>query len=148
MKTTFKIFEKILFCLLVILFSFLLVIQFLNYNDDYSVNTSKFNNYSKFGSFYNEESFEKGVIILKNINPEYKNISILVNGEYIDDFTKDNEIEIHVYNNDIIEIDGTKYNNKLQVKIVGISKNIDSPKLDTIITTSKNIEILGKVQLK
>ncbi len=57
-------------------------------------------------------------------------------------------MQIYVSHNDIIEIDGTKYNNRLKIKVVGISNNIETPKLDTIITTFQSIEILGKVRLK
>ena len=37
---------------------------------------------------------------------------------------------------------------KATVKLIGISKNIESPKLDTIVSTSQSIEILGNVKLK
>ena len=82
------------------------------------------------------------------MTPNFYNIEILVNGQYAGDFTKNDEIKINVYHNDLVEIDGTKYNDKLTIKVVGVSSNLDMPKLDTIITTSQSIEILSKVQLK
>ena len=51
-------------------------------------------------------------------------LKLLVNGEYVGDFTKNDEIKINVYHNDIVEIDGTKYNNKVNIKVVGVSRNI------------------------
>ncbi|WP_236914455.1 hypothetical protein [Clostridium sp. Cult2] len=85
---------------------------------------------------------------MKNLTPDYNNIEILLNGEYIDDFTKNDEIKIYVHHNDMIEIDGTKYNNPLKIKVIGVSTNMDLPKLDTIVITSQSIEILSKVKLK
>ena len=82
------------------------------------------------------------------MDERYSEIRILVNGEPLYDFKKDDEIKINVYENDLIEIDGTAYTDKVKVKLQGISKNINSPKLDTIVITSQSIEILGKVRLK
>lgn len=147
MKSAFNLFEKVLFLLLIISSSVVLIIQFLNYSNDDLISSSMFNEY-RISSSYNGESINKGVITLKNMTPNYKEVDVLVNGEYVCDFTNDNEINIYVYHNDIIEVDGTKYNNKVQIKVMGISKNVDSPKLDTITTTLQSIEILGKVQLK
>ncbi|MCG4586141.1 hypothetical protein L0P56_11635, partial [Anaerosalibacter bizertensis] len=75
-------------------------------------------------------------------------IKVLVNGEVVSDFLKKDEIEINVSNNDLIEIDGTRYMEKNTIKVIGISKNIESPKLNTTVSTSQSIEILGKVKLK
>ncbi|MFS8541980.1 MAG: hypothetical protein LOD89_07815, partial [Tissierellales bacterium] len=112
-----------------------------------SINTSWFgDDYTSFLS--GEEKLDKGIIVLKNLDPAYDNVGILVNGEKIADFVGKNEVKIPVYHNDIVEIDGTKYNNKIRIQVVGISKNIERPSLDELVTTSQSIEILCKVQLK
>ena len=134
--------------LLTVSFSFLIIVQFLNYNNnDISVNTSWFNqDYTSF--LDSQQKLDKGVIILKNLNPNYNNVEVLINGEYVADFSEEDEVKIYVYHNDIVEIDGTKYNNKVSIKVSGISKNIERPMLDEVVTTSQSIEILCKVQLK
>lgn len=147
MKTAFNVFEKLISLLLIISFSFLLIVQIINYRSELSINTSIFSKDS-YAYLLNSENVEKGMIVLKNMNNKHKDIDVLVNGEYVADFKEKDEVEITVYHNDIIEIDGTKYNNKINIKVVGISKNINSPELDTIITTSQSIEILGRVQIK
>lgn len=82
------------------------------------------------------------------MTPNCNNIEVLVNGEYVGDFINNDEIKINVYDNDMIEVDGTKYSNKLIIKVVGVSTNMELPKLDIIVTTSQSIEILSKVKLK
>ena len=148
MKSTFNKLEKIIIILSILSISFLLIIQFLNYDDNYTIYTSRFNNKNRFIPFSNTEVPEKGIIILKNITSIYNEIEILLNGDSVGNFINNDEIKIYVYDNDIIEIDGTKYSENLNIKVVGISNNIETPKLDTILTTSQSIEILGKVQLK
>jgi len=96
----------------------------------------------------NDKQFDKGIVVLSLIDKEYRQTEILVNGEPIDDFSENDELKIQVYENDLIEIDGTKYTNNVRLKVVGVSSNIEYPKLDTIISTSQSIEILGKVRLK
>lgn len=147
MKTTFFIFEKLLIISLITSFSFLLVVQLSNYGRGLSITTSLFDE-GNYTNLLKGEGISKGIIVLRNLNYDYKNVSVLVNGEYVADFSKSSEVKIPVYNNDIIEIDGTKYNNKVNVKVVGISSNIDSPQLNKIVTTSQSIEILGRVQIK
>jgi hypothetical protein len=148
MKSTFNKLEKIIIILSILSISFLLIIQFLNYDDNYTIYTSRFNNKNRFIPFSNTEVPEKGIVILKNITSIYNEIEILLNGDSVGNFINNDEIKIYVYDNDIIEIDGTKYSENLNIKVVGISNNIETPKLDTILTTSQSIEILGKVQLK
>jgi len=148
MKVTFNILDKILLILVTLSFSFLLIIQFINYNNnELSINTSWFgDSYNSF--FSGEEKLDKGIIILKNLDSNYDRVEVLVNGEKVADFISKDEVKIPVYHNDIVEIDGTKYNNYVRIQVIGISKNIEKPTLDEIVTTSQSIEILCKVQLK
>lgn len=92
---------------------------------------------------------ESGLVVLSiEEEQKFKETEVLVNGEVIDKFNGRKEVTIEVYNNDIVEINGGRYSEKVKVKVVGISKNIESPKLNTIVTTDRSIEILGKVVIK
>src|SRR5699024_12375092 len=91
---------------------------------------------------------EEGIIILKLLNNDFEDVNILVNGDVIDNFVETDELSIQVYNNDLIEVDGTKYLNREEIKIIGVSENLELPKLDTIVETSQSIEMLGRVKLK
>ncbi|MCF6465125.1 hypothetical protein C3E90_04375 [Clostridium sp. Cult2] len=148
MKSIFNYFEKTLLLLSLLSLLLLLTIQYFSYNNNQVFSTMTHKDSKLFSFFNSSDSYEKGVIILKNLTPDYNNIEILLNGEYIDDFTKNDEIKIYVHHNDMIEIDGTKYNNPLKIKVIGVSTNMDLPKLDTIVITSQSIEILSKVKLK
>ena len=148
MKPNFNFIGNILIILSIISFLTLLTVQFFNYNDHMATNYigSKNNTFSLLSA--SVDSLNNGVIVLKNMTPEYNEVSVLINGEYAGDFTDKDEISIQVYQNDIVEIDGTKYNNYVRIQVIGISKNIEKPTLDEIVTTSQSIEILCKVQLK
>lgn len=148
MKSIFNGLEKIIFILAILSVLSLIFIQFLSYDNNYAIYTSKINKKIMFTPFSNTDNYERGIIILKNMAPGYKEVDILVNGDPIGNFVKDDEIKVYVYNNDMVEVDGTRYDKKLSVKIVGVSNNIEIPKLDTIVTTSQSIEIISKVQLK
>ncbi|MCR2042660.1 hypothetical protein [Anaerosalibacter massiliensis] len=148
MDNLFKKIESIILTFAIIGLISLICIQFINIKDENIISTTKFNNDIKYISLNKFNELENGVIILKLEDNSQENISILINGEKKGDFSKKDEIEINVSNNDLIEIDGTKYMDKATVKLIGISKNIESPKLDTIVSTSQSIEILGNVKLK
>lgn len=148
MDNLFKKIESIILTFAIIGLISLIGIQFINIKDENIISTTKFNNDIKYISLNKFNELENGVIILKLEDNSQENISILINGEKKGDFSKKDEIEINVSNNDLIEIDGTKYMDKATVKLIGISKNIESPKLDTIVSTSQSIEILGNVKLK
>lgn len=148
MDNLFKKIESIILTFAIIGLISLICIQFINIKDENIISTTKFSNDIKYISLNKFNELENGVIILKLEDNSQENISILINGEKKGDFSKKDEIEINVSNNDLIEIDGTKYMDKATVKLIGISKNIESPKLDTIVSTSQSIEILGNVKLK
>ena len=145
MKNIFNIFGKILLFLLMLFFIFLVCVQYINYNNINSLHTSNNN----FFSFLNSgEPTEKGIIILKNLNKESKNVSVLINGEYVCDFSKNNEAKIYVYNNDIVEIYNKKNNKDIYIQVVEISNNVFNPNLNDIIKIPNGIVILSRVQLK
>ena len=148
MEKLFNKFEKLILFLFLICFILLLVCQFINYKNGYGIYTYSFDNNNKLLPFSNNGTKNKGIIVLKNMTPNYEDIRVLLNGEPVGRFDKDDELDIYVYHNDLIEIDGTKHNDRLKVKVVGISNNIETPKLDTTVITSQSIEILSKVKLK
>jgi len=94
------------------------------------------------------KSKENGIILLSIEGKDFEDVEILKNGEVIDKFGKNDEIKLKVYNNDLIEVNGTKYSNSIKVKVVGVSKNVQLPKLNSVVNTSQSIEILGMVILK
>ena len=93
MKSTFNKLEKIIIILSILSISFLLIIQFLNYDDNYTIYTSRFNNKNRFIPFSNTEVPEKGIVILKNITSIYNEIEILLNGDSVGNFINNDEIK-------------------------------------------------------
>lgn len=140
--------EKFVLFLSIVFFAFTILIQVLNLKGEDSIFTSQFTNKAKFISINDINEEQKGTLIIKLLDEEYYDVKILVNGDTVSDFSKNNEIELSVFNNDLIEVDGSKYIDNIRVKVVGISKNIESPSLNTSATTNQSIEIIGKVVLK
>lgn len=140
--------EKFVLFLSIVFFAFTILIQVLNLKGEDSIFTSQFTNKAKFISINDIDEEQKGTLIIKLLDEEYDDVKILVNGDTVSDFSKNNEIELSVFNNDLIEVDGSKYIDNIRVKVVGISKNIESPSLNTSATTNQSIEIIGKVVLK
>lgn len=93
-------------------------------------------------------STKKGILVLQlNDQNKYNKVEILVNGESVNNFNDNSEVTVYVYNNDIVEINGGMYNNKIKVKVKEISTFIKEPKLGKIIEVDGNIELIGKVQI-
>lgn len=147
MNNLFNKIESIILTLSIISLITLVCIQFINIKDENVMSTVGYNSELRFLPL-NEKQFDKGIVVVSLVDKQYKQTEILVNGESIDDFSGSDELQIQVYDNDLVEIDGTKYTNNVKVKVIGVSSNIEYPKLDTIISTSQSIEILGKVRLK
>ncbi len=143
MSRMFKVTEKLILLISLVSLALLLFIQFINYDDNISINTSYT---SKF--LPPSQDMERAVVILKLKDSEFKDTKVLLNGDIIDSFEKKDEISLEVYENDIIEIDGTKYQENIVVTVVGISSNLEYPNLDSEISTFQSIEILGRVKLK
>lgn len=148
MDNLFKKIELFILILAIMSLIFLVCIQFINIKDDNIINTTKFNDGIKYVSLNDIKEMDSGILVLKLIDNEQEDIKVLINGEEVSDFSKKDEIEISVSNKDLVEIDGTRYIEKNTIKVIGVSKNIESPKLNTTVSTSQSIEILGKVKLK
>ena len=143
MSKMFKVTEKLILLISLVSLALLLFIQFINYDDNASINASYT---SKF--LPPSQDMERAVVILKLKDSEFKDTKVLLNGDFIDSFEKKDEISLEVYENDIIEIDGTRYQKNIVVTVVGISSNLEYPNLDSEISTFQSIEILGRVKLK
>ncbi|MBW4828771.1 MAG: hypothetical protein KZY61_13550 [Clostridiaceae bacterium] len=148
MDNLFKKIELFILTLAIMSLIFLVCIQFINIKDDNIINTTKFNDGIKYVSLNDIKEMDSGILVLKLIDNKQEDIKVLINGEEVSDFSKKDEIEISVSNKDLVEIDGTRYIEKNTIKVIGVSKNIESPKLNTTVSTSQSIEILGKVKLK
>lgn len=146
-KSLFNKVESILLSICLICIVVLIGLQLVINNNDLSTYIAGVDNLEE--ELNKTVSEEIGVIILKLEDAKYTDVEVLINGEVYDEKFKENgEIRLNVYANDVIEINGTKYDNSVIVKIDGISKNIMQPELNTVITTNKTIELIGKVILK
>ncbi|HLR34393.1 MAG TPA: hypothetical protein VK071_03575 [Tissierellales bacterium] len=149
MRKLFHGLEIVILILTVISMLFLVFIQIISPSDmDIVAVIGKHNNGNEFTPMNKLNINEKGIVILKLLNNNLEDIKILVNGDEVDNFQGNDEVSIQVYNNDLIEIDGTKYLERVKVQIIGISENLKLPELDTTIETSQSIEMLGRVKLK
>lgn len=88
-----------------------------------------------------------GYVVAKTNNNDSDELKILVNGKSIYKFDGNNEVQLKVFDGDIIEIDSTKTNKEIEIIIVGISKNVESPKLNYSLKTMNRIDFLSKVKL-
>lgn len=109
---------------------------FLNYNQLEQENGSESNMGKEFG-----------YVILKIDNVEFSDIAVLINGESKYKFEENTEIKLKVHNNDIIGLDSSMYGKSTKIKIVGISKNVIFPKLNTEVITNSSLDVLGTVIL-
>lgn len=148
MKYIFNGLEKIILVLSVICVLVLLNIQMFSYNDNCFIYTSKINKINEHLPFDKTKENKRGKVVLKNMTTDYKEVEILLNGNSIGNFLNNSEISFYVYHNDIIEVDATKYNRDVIIKIINVSDNVELPKMNTLLTISRNIEFLGKIQLK
>lgn len=145
----FRVIEIAILTLTITCILFLVIIQVVSPDDLSTIPViNKFNNERKYMPISKLTLSEEGIIILKLLNNDFEDVNILVNGDVIYNFVGTDELSIQVYNNDLIEVDGTKYLNRVKIKIIGVSENLELPKLDTIVETSQSIEMLGRVKLK
>jgi len=88
-----------------------------------------------------------GYIVLKRNSDELKNFKVKINGKGNYKFDKNNELMLKVKDGDIIEMDNTG-NDKVILKVIGISKNIENPKLNDILTINESIKTFLEVKIK
>jgi len=95
---------------------------------------------------YHYES--KGVIRLKaENNMDVSKIKIYINGELIKNEGTE-IIDLNVYNDNVIEIDGTGLNKELKIMILDTTENVIFPKAGMMYNIVGNIVTIGRVKLK
>ncbi|WP_372996409.1 hypothetical protein [Lutispora sp.] len=95
---------------------------------------------------YHYES--KGVIRLKaENNMDVSKIKIYINGELIKNEGTE-IIDLNVYNDNVIEIDGTGLNKELKIMILDTTENVIFPKTGMMYNIVGNIVTIGRVKLK
>lgn len=95
-----------------------------------------------------EQNNDIGYIVLKRTSEEFEKIHIKVNGKGKYKFDKNNELILKVNDGDIIELDNTLSNNEAILKVVGISKNVEEPSLNDVLTINESIKLSLEVKLK
>ena len=116
MNKFFNKVEKIILSLTIVCFILLICTQFINGNDHNVIDTSQFINNDRYIPLINKKNTYKGVLIIKLLDKKYSETWILVNGEPLHNFKTDDEIKIKVYENDLVEVDGTAYTERVKVK--------------------------------
>ncbi|WP_352417876.1 hypothetical protein [Proteiniborus sp.] len=97
------------------------------------------NNYTK-----NEEV---GYIIIKKNSTDFSKLKVNINGRGKYKFDDNSELTIKVYDGDMIEVDGTMYDDEIEIKVVGISKNIKEPRLNQKLVIKEGIKSFPKVKI-
>ncbi|WIV10952.1 hypothetical protein [Proteiniborus sp. MB09-C3] len=92
---------------------------------------------------------EAGYVVLKRNSDKFNSIFVTVNGKGKYKFDKKNELMLKVFDGDIIELDSTMYDEEIEIKIkvVGISKNINKPELNEVLTTEGSIKTFLQVKI-
>ncbi len=88
-----------------------------------------------------------GYIIIKKNCDGFKKLKITINGKGNYQFDEKNELTLKVRDNDTIEIDSSMYNERIEIMVVGISKNIKEPKLNEKIIMENSIKTFPKVKI-
>lgn len=104
--------------------------------------------YDDYGHIADEpvKNKEAGYVVLKRSSDKFNNIFITVNGKGKYKFDKKNELMLKVFDGDIIELDSTMYDEEIEIKVVGISKNINKPELNEVLTTEGSIKIFLQIK--
>lgn len=78
----------------------------------------------------------------------YPMLEVIINGEPLDDkFDKNNEIKIKVYDGDVIQLNGSMYNDNITVRIKNMSLNINNALSIEQITIERNIHTLAIIRM-
>ncbi|WP_026895051.1 hypothetical protein [Clostridiisalibacter paucivorans] len=138
--------EKSLLNSTIIFFLILIFFQSILLNDKISMFLNRETiNHSLFNSSLHNQL---GNLTLKINNDQYKNIEVFINGDMKFNFKNKSKIKFEVYDNDLIEINGSMYEEKVNIYLVNISDNIKTQYLKTHIATNGNIKPLGQIRLK
>ncbi len=92
--------------------------------------------------------YDKGVVVIELINHERIDAAwVLVNGQKKVNFTG-KQVSISVKDTDLIEVDGTKVDGIIKVRIASCSTNIDLLIDNSVLDIDGNIGVLARARLK
>ncbi|QUH20746.1 hypothetical protein [Alkaliphilus sp. B6464] len=80
-------------------------------------------------------------------NEVYPLLEIIVNGELVDKFGENNEVTINVTDRDIVQINGSMYNDDVIVSIKDISSNIIDYLSNRKVVVKRNISTLAIIRM-
>ena len=130
------------FCILSILTLF--VVQFFKLDKEVTVFLEQ-----DMGNKIMETSDEEvGYLIFKRSKGNFNDVEIIINNENKYKFNEKDEITLKIHEEDLIEVNGSMYNDNIDISIIGVTKNIDKPMLNSKLTTRGNIQTFGTVKLK
>lgn len=91
---------------------------------------------------------KEGTVKLELVNMDKApNAFVLINGVPKYSF-KNKFVDIDIEHGELIEIDGTKYNQTLYIKVADSSDNVIEPQKTAVVKVNGAIEVLGRVKLK
>jgi len=92
--------------------------------------------------------FPSGTITLAiESNEVYPLLEIIVNGELVDKFGENNEVTVHVTDQDVVQINGAMYDDDIIVSIKDISSNIIDYLSNRKVVVKKNISTLAIIRM-
>lgn len=92
--------------------------------------------------------YKTGTIELELLSSNFnENIYVLINGEIKTNFSTKSVI-IPVKNGDVVEVDGSKYQSPIEVRIKGKSNNILGESINNKFTVNSNIEKIINIKIE
>ncbi len=76
----------------------------------------------------------------------YPQLEVLVNGESFISFENNRQLEIQVKDRDVVEIKGTMYQEKIPIRVIEITKEINPDFIKEQLSVEKNIVTIGIVR--
>ncbi|SDK48526.1 hypothetical protein [Natronincola ferrireducens] len=144
-KKSIDKFEK--FCLVITVFSIFCIFIFnslANYNRYYDV---YYKNYDDLQHNYLVLQ-QQGTVTIEIIGDKvYPHLEILLNGESYKKFHNENTSVIMVKDGDVVQINGSMYNEDIQLKVVNVSYNVKLPQPPKTVYISRNIKTLSRVEI-
>lgn len=92
-------------------------------------------------------SYKKDITLITENNRLYPQLEVIINGEFIDKFNNRKELTITVNNGDVIQINGSMYNDNIVVRI----NNVDLHKINYLnkqeVVIQNNIKTLAIIRI-
>ena len=134
-------FEKFLKISVISLFAIVILVQVVMSVPELNLYFCRITNTEYIETFSESELIKSSLVTLK-INEPDSNVIILLNGEEIACFTQ-NQINVSVFDNSVLEIDGRRAKKTFEVAI--ICDNDIRHNLGETITVDKNIAMVGRI---